>query len=69
MAGYNFPTLEVGEAFIFAVSGERDAKGKLRDIARVRQAASAYKRRSAPEGWNYTVRKISETQGECRRIA
>ena len=69
MPPYNFPALAIGEAFTFRLSSERDEYGKLVDLKRVRQAASAYKRRTAPEGWAYEVRKLSDTQGQCQRIS
>lgn len=69
MPPYNFPSLAIGEAFTFRLTAERDDCGKLVDLKRVRQAASAYKRRTAPEGWAYEVRKLSDTQGVCRRLA
>ncbi len=66
---YPFKTMEVGGAFEFPITDERDAKGKLVDVKRVRQAASQYKRRAAPEGWQYTVRKLDAGTGEFRRLA
>lgn len=69
MPQYQFPTMQVGDSFAFPITTARDEDGKLIDMKRVRQAASAYKRRYAPEGWQYTVRKLSDMQGECRRIS
>jgi hypothetical protein len=65
---YPFPEMQLGESFTFPIDPANvAARGKSRDLMRVRQAAAQYKRRNA--GWNYTVRKLSATQGECRRLA
>ena len=69
MPPYNFPSLAIGEAFTFPLTAERDDCGKLVDLKRVRQAASAYKRRTAPAGWGYEVRKLSDTLGQFRRVS
>ena len=69
MPQYHFPTMQVGDSFAFRITDARDKYGKLIDLKRVRQAASAYKRRYAPDGWQYSIRKLSDTQGECRRVS